>query len=62
MTDDQGPAWDETVEANRAREQGLGVGARELDRQRDPSGSGAGTPEGQGGADGLERQPAGRES
>lgn len=42
--------------ANRAREQGLGVGARDLDRQQDPAGSGAGTPEGEGGADGVERR------
>lgn len=42
--------------ANRAREQGLGMGARDLDRQQDPAGSGAGTPDGEGGADGVERR------
>ena len=28
---------------------------RDLDRQQDPAGSGAGTPDGEGGADGVER-------
>lgn len=41
MTDTNRPQEDETfetdeVEANRAREQGLGLGARELEAQRDP--------------------------
>lgn len=34
--DDQTAGLDETVDANRGREQGLGVGARELNAQQDP--------------------------
>lgn len=43
------------AEANRQRMQGGAMGARDLDRQRDPDGSGAGTPDGEGGSDGVER-------
>jgi len=42
MTDanrpDEDPSFEETVAADRAREQGLGLGARELAAQRDPGG------------------------
>ncbi|MBX9575972.1 MAG: hypothetical protein K2X07_10070 [Caulobacteraceae bacterium] len=34
--DDETAGLDETVEANRGREQGLGLGARELNAQADP--------------------------
>ena len=43
------------VEANRQRLQGGALGARDLDRQQDPAGSGADSPQGEGGADGVER-------
>ena len=43
------------AEANRQRMQGGAMGARDLDRQQDSVGSGAGTPDGEGGADGVER-------
>ena len=37
------------------------MGAREIRSQEDPEGSGAGTPDGEGGADGVERiKPQGR--
>ena len=36
------------AEANRQRMQGGATGARDLDRQQDPAGSGAGTPDGEG--------------
>lgn len=37
-TDNHTPSLEEEVEANRAIEQGLGVGARELAAQREPGG------------------------
>ena len=39
------PDLDDAVAANRALHQGLGLGARELNSQEDPEGSGAGTPD-----------------
>ena len=50
----EGPAEDDAeamydpdeIEASRARELGLGVGARDLERQRDPHGSGGATYDG----------------
>jgi hypothetical protein len=41
------------IEASRARELGLGVGARDLERQRDPDGGGA--PSREGGVERLNR-------
>ena len=51
---DQAPAADQDppedvydpseVDATRGRQQGLGVGARDLERQRDPAGFGPGEP------------------
>ena len=49
------PDLDDAVAANRALHQGLGLGAREIRSQEDPEGSGAGTPDGEGGADGVEK-------
>lgn len=54
--DDQDDAFDpDAVDANRSIQKGGGVGARELRKQEDPHGSGTGTPDGEGGADGVER-------
>ncbi len=52
---DEGRYDPSRAEANRQRMQGGAMGARDLDRQQDPTGSGAGTPDGEGGADGVER-------